>query len=117
MMKPLHVRCHMQPCHWLSDRVWLQEKLGDLYKYVFPWEALRLAQIPISFGCDSPVEPPSFLRNKEALEKSVQAGIRKFNGDLSVAHSHPDAGFMDSYTIIEDDKIKEVVFAGNKISL
>ncbi len=27
MMKPLHVRCHMQPCHWLSDRAWL-EKIG-----------------------------------------------------------------------------------------
>ena len=117
MMKPLHVRCHMQPCHWLSDKVWLEEKLGELYKYVFPWEALRLAQIPVSFGCDSPVEPPSFLRNKEALEKSVPAGIRKFNGDLSVAHSHPDAGFMDSYTLIEDNQIKEVVFGGTKILL
>ena len=28
MMKPLHLRCHMQPCHWLSDQVWLKPRLG-----------------------------------------------------------------------------------------
>lgn len=117
MMKPLHVRCHMQPCHWLSDRTWLETKLGSLYKYAFPWEALRLAQIPMSFGCDSPVEPPSFLRNKEALEKSGEAGIRKFGGNLLEVHSHPDGSFMDSHTIFENDTLKEIFFAGKKISL
>lgn len=117
LMKPLHVRCHLQPCHWLSDRVWLREKLGDLYRYAFPWEALRAAQIPMSFGCDSPIEPPSFWRNKIALEESVAAGIRKFTGDLIATHSHPDAGFADSLTIIEDGVIKELLFAGRMISL
>lgn len=115
MMKPLHVRCHMQPCHWLSDRVWLQSKLGDLYRYVFPWEALRAAQIPISFGCDSPIEPPSFWRNKLALEESVKAKIRKFNGDIALTHAHPDPSFADSYTIIAEDEVQELVFDGRKI--
>ncbi|XGC80346.1 amidohydrolase [Bdellovibrio bacteriovorus] len=116
MMKPLHVRCHMQPCHWLSDRVWLKEKLGDLYKFVFPWEALRLAQIPMSFGCDSPIEPPSFYRNKQALEESPQAGIRKFTGDLTQVHSHPDSSFAsDSYTVFEEGEIKEMIFNGQKL--
>jgi predicted amidohydrolase YtcJ len=41
MMKPLHIRCHMQPCHWLSDKKWLKNKIGDLTKYLFQWEALR----------------------------------------------------------------------------
>ena len=116
-MKPLHVRCHMQPCHWLSDQVWLKEKLQDLYSYVFPWEALRLAQIPISFGCDSPVEPPSFLRNKEALEKSSLAGIKEFKGKLEEVHSYPDASFADSFTLVEDNKIKEVWFFGTRLDI
>lgn len=117
MMKPLHVRCHMQPCHWLSDRVWLEKKLGDLYRYVFPWEALRAAQIPLSFGCDSPIEPPSFWRNKIALDESAKAKIRQFTGDLNIAHSHPDAQFVDSYSVIEDGEVKEVVFAGQTLDL
>jgi predicted amidohydrolase YtcJ len=24
LMKPLHIRCHMQPCHWLNDHLWLE---------------------------------------------------------------------------------------------
>ena len=115
MMKPLHVRCHLQPCHWLSDRVWLKEKLGDLYRYAFPWEALRAAQIPFSFGCDSPVEPPSFWRNKVALEESVKEKIKKFNGNLTQTHSHPDSQFADSMTVIEDGEVKEIQFRGRNL--
>lgn len=115
MMKPLHVRCHMQPCHWLSDKAWLEEKLKDLYRYVFPWEALRAAQIPLSFGCDSPVAVPSFWQNKIALEESAKAKIRKFTGDLCSAHGHPDKTFADSYTIIEDGEVLEVVFDGRRL--
>ncbi len=116
MMKPLHVRCHMQPCHWLSDRIWLQEKLRDLYRYAFPWEALRAAQIPISFGCDSPVEPPSFVRNQKALVESVEARIKKFTGSIEEVHAHPDAQYAaNSYSVIEDETVKEVVFRGNRL--
>lgn len=115
MMKPLHVRCHMQPCHWLSDRAWLKDKLQDLYKYVFPWEALRAAQIPISFGCDSPVEPPSFWRNKIALDESPKENIKKFSGDITVVHGHPDKTFADSYTVIEDGVVKELIFNGKNL--
>lgn len=117
MMKPLHVRCHMQPCHWLSDKVWLESKLGELYRYVFPWEALRAAQIPISFGCDSPIEPPNFWRNKVALDESVHANIRKFSGDITETHAHPDPTFADSYSIIEDGVVKEISFMGRPLSI
>lgn len=116
MMKPLHVRCHMQPCHWLSDRVWLQEKLRDLYRYAFPWEALRAAQIPLSFGCDSPVEPPSFVRNQKALAESPSARIKKFTGSIEEVHAHPDPLFAaNSYSLIEDETVKEVVFCGKRL--
>lgn len=117
MMKPLHVRCHMQPCHWLSDRAWLKDKLGELFRYAFPWEALRAAQIPISLGCDSPVEPPTFWRNHQALKESASAGIKKFAGDIIQAHSHPDGRFADSFTVIEGDAIKEISFLGRTLEL
>lgn len=118
MMKPLHVRCHMQPCHWLSDRSWLKDKLGDLYAYAFPWEALRLAQIPISFGSDSPVEAPSFFKNQLALQESSEHGIKKWKGDTILHHSHPDAHFAGaSYTVIEDQKVKEVIFEGQSLTI
>lgn len=118
MMKPLHVRCHMQPCHWLSDRVWLKEKLGELYKYAFPWEALRAAQIPMSFGCDSPIEPPSFWRNRQALDESPKEKIRKFTGDLALVHSHPDVNYVEnSYTVFADGNLKEICFDGNILSV
>lgn len=121
MMKPLHVHCHMQPCHWLSDRVWLADKLGDLYKYAFPWEALRNAQIPLQFGCDSPIEPPSFFRNLQALEESPQltgqGRIKKFNGDIQVCHSHPDETFAPSLTTLENGEVIEVVFNGQKLEI
>ncbi len=115
MMKPLHVHCHMQPCHWLSDRTWLQGKLLDLYRYAFPWEALRAAQIPLSFGCDSPIEAPSFLRNYQALQESPKENIKAFKGDIVQAHSHPDASFADSLTVISEGHVTEVIFQGKKI--
>lgn len=117
MMKPLHVRCHLQPCHWLSDRVWLKEKLHDLYKFAFPWEALRAAQIPMSFGCDSPIEPPSFFRNYQALQESPAAGIKQLKGDVSLYHSHPDESFAPSYSVIEQGKVMEINFCGKKLIL
>ncbi|MBO9667134.1 MAG: amidohydrolase family protein [Bdellovibrio sp.] len=115
MMKPLHVRCHMQPCHWQSDRKWLKQKLHGLYKYVFPWEALKNAQIPISFGCDSPIEPSSFFANKYALEESPKDDIKKFTGDIAVFHGHPDSTYTNSWTVIEDNQIKEVIFNEKRI--
>ncbi len=116
MMKALHVRCHMQPCHWLSDRDWLQKKLGDLYRYAFPWEALRAAQVPISFGCDSPVEKSSFFANKIALEQSPAARIKKFTGAIEEFHSHPDKSFVpDAWTVVSENSVEEVFFQGRQI--
>lgn len=116
MMKPLHIRCHMQPCHWLSDRKWLRQKLGPLYDQAFPWEALRLAKIPISFGCDSPVEPPSFVRNFEALKLSPSEGIREYRGDIGQTHSHPSENYCpESYSVFENEHLKKVVFNGKVI--
>lgn len=110
MMKGLHARCYLQPCHWLEDRLWLKEKVGELYSYAFPWESLRTAQIPFFFGCDSPIVPPSFFANQRALKESAKSGIRAFRGDILQHHSHPDSSFADSLTIFEGEQLQEIRF-------
>lgn len=54
MMKGRRIICHMQPCHWLTDKSFLKNKLGPLIKYVFPWRQLEENKIDFDFGSDSP---------------------------------------------------------------
>ena len=89
-MKELNVVCHLQPCHWLSDRAWLREKLGSLYPFVFRWADLEQAQVPFYFGSDSPIEESSISNNLKALNESVNEGIRPIESDIAKYHSHPD---------------------------
>jgi len=115
-MKNLNVSCHMQPCHWLSDRPWLKDKLGELYAFVFPWQALKQAGIDFDFGSDSPIEKPSIFTNLVALYESPQAGINKLQGDLKPYFQY---GRKDSVsgckTYFENGKVKEVYFLNKKI--
>lgn len=114
-MKALHVRCHMQPCHWLSDKEWLKQRLGELYKYAFPWGALSRSGIPLFFGSDSPVAKPSFWDNERALRESVRARISALKGDVAQYHTHPQKTEFDTYTIFENQILREMVFDGRKI--
>ncbi|HPI40397.1 MAG TPA: amidohydrolase family protein [Pseudobdellovibrionaceae bacterium] len=135
-MKNLHVRCHLQPCHFLSDRVWLKEKLGDLFSYAFPWEALRRAKIPFYFGSDSPIEPTSVFNNLRALNESAEAGIPQLQteGGLGVFQFHQAYDLWENlgsnkgikiqnskeqktFTVldVENHKIKEVWFQGEQL--
>lgn len=111
LMKPLHVVCHLQPCHWLSDHRWLKNALPvDMLKNLFPWEILRKNKIPFHFGSDSPIEPPSLFNNKSALEKSVKWGVPELNADWRTYHAHPDSNWLSCHTDVEDDQIKQVFF-------
>ncbi|MBX3041051.1 MAG: amidohydrolase family protein [Bdellovibrionaceae bacterium] len=112
-MKPLHVVCHLQPCHWLSDKAWLDQKLGELKAYAFPWEALRRAKIPFFFGSDSPIEPPSLFRNLQALDESVSFGIAALKADPIEFHLCPSPR-VSGETEVKDGQIERVVFQ-NKI--
>lgn len=105
-MKPLHVICHLQPCHWLTDRRWLKEKLGALAATAFPWEALRRAQIPFQFGSDSPIERPSYTNNLRALRESAAEGISPLKDDPAIHHVH--SGPSIGETLFEGDLLKEV---------
>ena len=116
MMKPLHITCYMQPCHWLSDSPWLKKTLSaDLIKYLFQWELLRKNKIPFYFGSDSPIEVPSLFANKKALIESQKWGVPGISGDWKQYHSHPDSRWMNCFTEIEDDKIKQVYFNNRAI--
>lgn len=116
MLKALHVRCHMQPCHWLNDRAWLKEKTGELYKHVFPWGTLSRSGIPLFFGSDSPVARPSYWDNHQALRESVKAKIPALKGEANDFHSFPSPGIGETYTVFENQKLKELVFDGRRLS-
>lgn len=89
-MKSLHVRCHMQPSHWLSDKKWISEKLSpSLIKKLFQWEALRKAKVPVFLGSDSPIEEANIFLNLAALEDSAKNGIAKLNEKPELVFSHP----------------------------
>lgn len=90
LMKSLHVRCHMQPCHWLSDKKWIDSKLSaKLKKNLFRWEALRKAKVPLFFGSDSPIEEADIYSNLQALEESQHQGVEGLNDDYLKYFSHP----------------------------
>jgi len=116
MMKSLDLNCHLQPCHWLSDHSWLEEKLGDLKSHVFPWRALQEAGVNFDFGSDSPIEASSVTANLQALEESAAAGVPKLLGDAVHYHSHRDHGWIpNSYSVFENGAATQVVFNGQHL--
>lgn len=105
MMKPLHVRCHLQPCHWESDQIWLQSRLPELFTFAFPWAALEKARIPFSFGSDSPIEASSFFQNLQSMQKAAQKGIRPVENPMQY-HIYPYTDGPQLFTWIENDTVK-----------
>lgn len=116
LMTGKNIHCHLQPCHWLSDHVWLEKKIGSLKQFAFPWRALQEAQVPFDFGSDSPIEKPNVADNLRALSESANHGIPKLLGDPLNYHSHPDLSWVpNTYTVFTDGRPTEVVFAGEHI--
>lgn len=116
LMKKQNIFCHLQPCHWLSDKVWLKEKIGDLHQYAFPWRALQDANVDFDFGSDSPIERPSLIDNLKAIEISASQGIPKLLGDPLKYHCHSDSAWVaNTYTVFADGVPTEVVFNGQHL--
>ncbi|AGH94845.1 amidohydrolase [Pseudobdellovibrio exovorus] len=116
MMKPLHVTCHMQPCHWLSDHTWLKKTLPDeLHGSLFQWELLRKNKIPLFFGSDSPIEDSSLLRTRQALLESPKWGIPALQGDWWTYHVHPDRHWGNGQTELGDNGIIQVFLNGESL--
>ena len=117
-MKPMKVEVHMQPCHWLSDRKWLEGKIGkDLMAHAFPWRRLQEAEIHFDFGSDAPIEPPSVARTFEALRESADAGIPRLLGMPSSYMSHRDLSWApNTFTQFQEGGSPVVVFRGEHLS-
>jgi predicted amidohydrolase YtcJ len=118
LMKPLHITCYMQPCHWLSDRAWLRSVLpAELQSSLFQWRLLQKNKIPFFWGSDSPIEAPSLAATKQALELSPEWGIAAFEGDWKSLHSHPDKGWGNCWTELEQDRPVRLCFEGRVLEL
>lgn len=116
-MRELSVECHLQPSHWLSDRAWLKEKIGDLYEHAFPWRRLQEAEIPFYFGSDAPIEPASLPRTFQALRESAEAGIPRLLGGPANYMSHRDLSWApNSFTLLEGESLQQVVFRGEHLT-
>lgn len=115
-MKGLDIYCHIQPSHWLSDRKWLKDKIGDLHGSAFPWRRLQEAEVPFDFGSDAPIEPASIGRMLQALRESADNGIPRLLGQPSTYMSHQDLSWApNSFTLIEEEVPSQVVFRGEHL--
>lgn len=110
----LRARVHMQPCHWLSDRRWLKEKLHSLYQDVFPWAALERHGVPISFGSDAPIEEASVFDNLKALSDSTKDGVAAMRSlEISSLHRHPDPDWGPAcQTHFSQNSVDQLIFDG-----
>lgn len=118
LLRGRNVVCHIQPCHWLSDRHWLKDKVGGLAKFAFPWALLQSQDIAFDFGSDSPIEPPRLHLTAASVLGSAGAGIGELEGDPLDYHQYPDRDWTpDTHTQIEGERITRVSFLGRELSV
>lgn len=111
LMKGSRIVCHMQPCHWLSDKKFLKDKIGDLIEHAFPFELMQKENIKFDFGSDSPIERPSIVDNIKAINE-----LNVKNVDVRALHSFGDDSWtQDTYTEFIKGVISKVVFRGNQL--
>ena len=116
LLDPDQTYLHMQPCHFLSDRRWLKDKLGELYSHCFPWHLFEKRQIPVYFGSDSPIEKPSLFDNIRAVEAAGESGIKKFEKDFINYQSLPKRFTRtQGYSEFEQGKVSRVVLGGREV--
>jgi predicted amidohydrolase YtcJ len=91
LIKEVKPTCHLQPSHFLADKHWLKNKVGNLAEFAFPWRALEELGIPFYFGSDSPVVQASLALTEQALQEAEAYGIKAILSDWRQRHSHPDS--------------------------
>jgi len=115
-MRGLPIEVHLQPSHWLTDQLWLKNKIGDLIEHAFPWRRLQEAEVPFDFGSDAPIEPTSIARIFQALRESSEAGIPRLLGLPSSYMGHRDLSWApNSFTQLSDENPVQVVFRGEHL--
>ena len=115
--KGLNIIFHLQPCHWLSDKKWLKEKIKDLFLDVFPWKKLEEGNFNFFFGSDSPIEVPSLKNNYDGVEDLNTQGISKPNKSFQNYHTNLKNPLGDTYSLVDPKtyEIKEVYFKGERV--
>lgn len=108
ILKPLHVTVHMQPCHLLSDQIWIKSKLGDHAKHLMRWEMLRKNKIKLDFGTDSPIEPSQLVKNLQSLDQCHELNIEPLQDNIENYHTY--AGWGECTTVINAGVIESVTF-------
>jgi len=117
-MKGRSVVCHMQPCHWLSDRRWLKEKIPGLFNCLFPWAELEKRSIPFLFGSDSPIESTAVARNLEAMLDAEKSDIPFTQKPMIIFHQHPNSKWPgQTFTEFTEGHPTRLVFAGQVVDL
>jgi predicted amidohydrolase YtcJ len=115
LLRNIKVVCHMQPCHWLSDKVWLSKKIGELSRFAFQWAQLEHAEIPFYFGSDTPIEETSLERNGLAIRDAEQNGMPAPR-DWLRHHAHPDASWCpNTRSEWREGRLAGVWFLGERV--
>jgi predicted amidohydrolase YtcJ len=116
LLRKLDITCHFQPCHYLSDRRWLADKIGKRTEYAFRWNDLEKNDIKFDFGSDSPIEPPSLLTNLESIDVASADGIPAPKTSPLYYQSHRDLEWSpNTRTVFVDGKVAEVFVLGKSV--
>ncbi len=112
LLDPKQVRLHMQPCHWLTDRNWLKQKLGSLTASCFQWNQAHQLGLPLSWGSDSPIEQPKIFDNYQALRDSPPE-IPAYPDLWWKPHEHPNSNWgANCKTTLNENGVNQVIFDG-----
>lgn len=116
LMKNMDVVCHMQPCHWLTDKAWTDKKLGPLTQYLFRWRELEKQNIKFDFGSDSPIESSSIVENLRAIDDAAISGIPKTEKEGWHYMQHPDREWVNGCSCeIQSTRILSTIFQNRRI--
>jgi len=125
LLKKLPLTVYFQPSHWLSDKRWLKQKIGDLTAHLFRWRDLENNNIPFYFGSDSPIEESSFARTLEALDDSAGHSAELAVGQAVPPlqksgwhyHAHADVNWPgETQTQFTNGRPTEIIFAGKVVA-
>ncbi|OFZ13989.1 MAG: hypothetical protein A2Z20_10170 [Bdellovibrionales bacterium RBG_16_40_8] len=118
ILRNITVVCHMQPCHFLSDKKWLASKIGDLTKFAFRWRDLEVAGVPFDFGSDSPIEDVSVQKNLTAIADGQKEGIMAPEMNWVIGHTHKDTKwFHETYTDFSNGIPVSMKFRGSSMQI
>jgi predicted amidohydrolase YtcJ len=116
-LKGKSVNLYFQPCHWLSDRAWVDQKIPALKENLFQWRKAYELGLSHFWGSDTPIEKTSLAANFRALCES-QLFIPPYPDFWWKPHVHPDPTWGEScFTLFNEEtaQVEEVWFQGQRV--